>query len=123
MQEVKNQVLKIISGENSGYKSVSHKTVFNELLQSNLPPEELSVERLKHEAASITGAGIDTTKTTLSLASFHILDNPYILKRLRGELFSAMPDLSAPVPTVPELENLPYLTAIVQEGESRHVNL
>ena len=97
--------------------------MFNELLQSDLPPEELSVERLKHEAASITGAGIDTTKTTLSLASFHILNNPYILKTLREELSTAIPDLSAPMPAVPELENLPYLTAVVQEGKSRRVIL
>ncbi|MCJ1396150.1 hypothetical protein MMC18_009039 [Xylographa bjoerkii] len=116
VQEVKNQILKIMSGENDGYRNVNHRTVFNELLQSNLPPEELSVERLKHEAASITGAGIDTTKTTLSLASFHILSNQHILQRLREELAIAIPDPSASMPTVPEMEKLPYLNAIVQES-------
>ncbi|KAM0794180.1 cytochrome P450 [Usnea florida] len=121
--EIMSQVLKIISGENSGYKSVSHKMVFNELLQSILPSEELSAERLKHEAASITGAGIETTKTALSLDTFHILDNVNILKRLREELFLTIPDLSAPMPIVPELEKLPYLTAIVQEGKGNPANL
>jgi cytochrome P450 len=112
--EVKNQIIKIISGENDGHKNVAHKTVFSELFQS-LPPEELSVELLKHEAASITGAGIDTTKTTLSLATYHVLANPSVCKKLREELIDAIPDLSAPQPTLPELERLPYLNAIIQE--------
>lgn len=112
--EVKSQILNIISGENDGHKNVAHKTVFSELLQS-LPPDELSVELLKHEAASITGAGIDTTKTTLSLATYHILANPRIHKKLRDELIEAIPDLSASQPTLPELERLPYLNAIIQE--------
>ncbi|PNY20708.1 Trichodiene oxygenase [Tolypocladium capitatum] len=115
-REVKNQIIKIISGENSANKSVRHRTVFHELLQSSLPPEELSVERLKHEAASITGAGIDTTKTTLGLATYHILANQHILERLRAELKDAIPEVNAAIPSVPELEQLPYLNAIVQES-------
>ncbi|RYP09745.1 hypothetical protein DL764_001080 [Monosporascus ibericus] len=111
-----HNILKVISGENDANKSVRHRTVFHELLQSNLPPEELSVERLKHEAASITGAGIDTTKTTLALSTFHILANPHVLERLREELKDGIPDVNAPAPSVPELERLPYLNAIVQES-------
>ncbi|KAL3424016.1 cytochrome P450 [Phlyctema vagabunda] len=113
--EIEAQILKIMSGENDSYKNVTHKTVFNELLQS-LPAKEVSVELLKHEAASITGAGIDTTKTTLSLATYHILANPPIYKRLREELTAAIPDLSVTSPTLPELEQLPYLSAIIQES-------
>lgn len=114
---MKSQIINVISGENDANKHVSHRTVFHELLQSGLPPEELSVERLKHEAASITGAGIDTTKTTLALATFHILANPHVLERLQEELRRAVPDASAPPPTLPELEKLPYLDAVVQECE------
>lgn len=89
--------------------------MFHELLQSNLAPEELSVERLKHEAASITGAGIDTTKTTLALSTFHVLANPHVLEHLRRELKDAIPHANGAMPSVPELEKLPYLHAIVQE--------
>ena len=95
---------------------MSHKTVFNELLYSDLPPEELSLDRIHHEAAGITGAGIDTTKTALSQASFHIINNEKIFQRLRQELTEAFPDLSKP-PTLLELEKLPYLSAIIQEGK------
>ncbi|KAJ6443714.1 Polyketide synthase [Purpureocillium lavendulum] len=114
--EVKNQIVKIMSGENTANKSVRHRTVFHELLQSSLPPEELSVERLKHEAASITGAGIDTTKTTLALATYHILATEKVRERLRAELEEAIPDANAAIPSVPELEKIPYLNAIVQES-------
>ncbi|KAJ0331815.1 hypothetical protein COL5a_002484 [Colletotrichum fioriniae] len=114
--EVKDQIIKIISGQNTSNKGVQHRTVFHELLQSNLPPEELSVERLKHEAASITGAGIDTTKTTLALATFHILDNSSVLKRLREELKTRIPHANEAMPPLHELESLPFLNAVVQES-------
>lgn len=117
MQEIKSQILKIINGENESHKNVTHKTVFSSLLASNLPPEELSITRLQHEAAGIVGAGIETTKSTLTLASFYILDTPDILRRLREELIDAIPDPKNP-PTLSDLEKLPYLTAVIQEGKS-----
>ena len=117
MQEIKSQILKIVNGENESHQKVAHKTVFNSLLTSDLPPEELSVARLKDEAAGVVGAGIETTKTTLSLASFHILDNPEILRRLQEELTDAIPDVKTP-PPLSTLEKLPYLTALIQEGKT-----
>jgi Cytochrome P450 len=114
-QEVKTQIVKIMTGENEVHKTVSHKTVFSSLLASDLPPQELSVARMQQEAAGIIGAGIETTKSTLSLASFHILDNPVIFRRLRQELEEVFPDPAKP-PSLAELERLPYLTAVIQEG-------
>lgn len=116
MQEIESQIIKIINGENEAHKIVAHKTVLSSLLTSDLPPEELSVTRLRHEAEAFIGAGIETTKSALSLASFHILDNPDILRRLREELINAIPDPGNP-PPLSELERLPYLTAVIQEGE------
>lgn len=97
-------------------KIIAHNTVFGSLIASDLPPEELSVTRLQHEAAGIVGAGIETTKSTLALACFHILDNPDILHRLQEELRLVNLDPKSP-PSLPELERLPYLTAVIQEGE------
>lgn len=48
-QEIEDQIKSIISGGNNSYKDVGHKTVFRELLMSDLPSEEKDVERLKHE--------------------------------------------------------------------------
>ena len=110
-QEIKSQILKMKSGENE-----AHNTIFGSLMASDLPPEELSVTRIQHEAAGIVGAGIETVKSTLALASFHILDNPDILRRLREELTLAIPNPNSP-PSLPELEGLPYLTAVIEEGE------
>ena len=117
LQEIESQIVKIINGENEAHKSVAHKTVFSSLLASDLPPEELSVTRLRHEAESLIGAAIETTKSALSLASFHVLDNPDILRRLREEMMIAIPDPPNP-PSLSELERLPYLTAVIQEGET-----
>lgn len=60
------------------------KTVFTALLESDLPPEKLSPTRLQHEAISLIGAGIETTKRALSVASFHIVSNPAVLARRRS---------------------------------------
>ena len=104
---------------NDGKKTTEHKTVFNEMLKSDLPKEELTLDRLRSEALSITGGGIDTIKNALVTASYGIISNPRIYKRLREELVEAMPDPNAEPLTVPELERLPYLNAIVQECKLR----
>lgn len=87
-----------------------HETVFNAFLESSLPPKELSVTRLQHEAISVTGAGIETTMRALSLVSFHIIANPLVFQRLREELISAIPNPENP-PSWDELGTLPYLSA------------
>ena len=108
------QIRHVTSGQNDRHKTVAHKTVFHEILHSNLDPIELFPDRLKHDGASIIGAGVDTTKTTLSVACYHILANPDIHARLREELEAAMPVPAAPL-SLTELECLPYLTAVTKE--------
>lgn len=93
----------------------SGATVFATLLDSGLPAEELSLTRLQHEAISLIGAGIETTKRALSVGSFHILENPAILARLREELVAAIPDPENP-PALEVYEKLPYLSACIEEG-------
>ena len=122
MKEITAQIQRIVREEASGGKqpTADHKTVFSEMLKSDLPPEELSLDRLKHEALSITGGGVDTIKNALVTASYGIISNPAISKRLREELVEAIPDPTAAPLTVPEFERLPYLTAIVQECKFPH---
>ncbi|MCJ1466251.1 hypothetical protein MMC07_004870 [Pseudocyphellaria aurata] len=114
--EIRSQIKKVMSGENDANKNASQRTVFHEMLNSKLPPHELTLDRLHHEAASILGGGIDTTKTALTVASFFILSNPDVERRLRQELMEAIPDASVK-PKLAELEALPYLNAVVQEGK------
>lgn len=89
--------------------------MFTDILGSNLPPQEKTVTRLQQEAAGVVGAAIETSKTTLTIASFHILHNPEIRRRLITELREASfhdPEK----PTWLELEQLPYLTAVIKEA-------
>ena len=104
-------------------KTTDHKTVFSEMLKSDLPKEELSLDRLRSEALSITGGGVDTIKNALVTASYGIISNPDIYKRLKEELVAAMPDPHAEPLSVPELEKLPYLNAVVQECKSSPLSL
>jgi len=89
------------------------KTIFNEMFNSDLPPEEISVERLKDEAAVFVGAGTNTVRNTLHIASFNVL-SPAIHSRLREKLTKAMLNKNITLPWA-ELESLPYLSAVIQE--------
>jgi cytochrome P450 len=60
------------------------KTIFHEILESDIPNEEKSFERLWQEAQVIIGAGADTTVNAFTVTHFHLLDNPDILKKLQA---------------------------------------
>jgi cytochrome P450 len=53
---------------------------------------------------------------SLSVLTFHLLSNPDKLKELCAELEEAIPDVSAPLPPIKDLEQLPYLNAVISEG-------
>ncbi|KAI0109167.1 cytochrome P450 [Nemania sp. FL0031] len=116
--ELRNQIRNIIAAhEGKAPQQASvYPTVFSDLLDSDLRPEEKNVDLLFAEAGVIIGAGIETTKAALSIASFHILANASVKDRLQQELRAAIPDpISAP-PTLAELEKLPYLSGVIQES-------
>ena len=96
------------------------KTVIRDLLDSDLPPSLKTLDHFRDEAMTFVAAAIETTKTTLATATYHFLKNPEIQQRLCNELRTNFPDL-AETPTVSELERLPYLTAVIQEGEQKPV--
>lgn len=91
-------------------------TLFSSLLENGLADREkhLIFERLQSEAKSIVGAGSETTARSLSLATFHILDQPDIHQRLREELTNAIPDATV-MPNWNQLSQLPYLSACIEE--------
>lgn len=109
-------------------------SLFTSLLKSSLPDEEKTIRRLGGEGFSMTTAGTETTavshrkKTctyyswapnqtftrqwTLTIVTFHLLDQPKILDRLKKELENA----NALGMSWFELEKLPYLNAVVTEA-------
>ncbi|KAJ5672267.1 benzoate 4-monooxygenase cytochrome P450 [Penicillium longicatenatum] len=114
-QSLSQQVEAIRHGENTAYKKADHRTVFHELLDSDLPEEELQRDRLRDEAFSLVTAGSGTTAYVLRGTAFHIAANPAVRERLYSELVAAIPDPQQ-FPPLATLEKLPYLTAVIQEG-------
>jgi len=80
------------------------------MFNADVPAEEKTIDRLTEEGILFVVAGNETTGNALSIMTFHLLNNPNILQKLKKELIHAMPD-----PVVPaswqELEKLPYLVS------------
>ena len=96
--------------------SESHPTVFHALRDNDeLPPSEKSLPRLVWEAQSLVGAGTLTSTHMLPITTNHILSNPPVLRTLLKELEEAIPDPATP-PSLQTLEQLPYLSAVINEG-------
>ena len=101
--------------EKAKNKAPAQRTVVHNLLDSSLPPEEKAVNRLAAESGILLGAGTETTARALAYISFVLTDNPEMLAELRTELKTVMPRPQSEV-QLTQLEHLPYLTGIVQEG-------
>ncbi|KAH6670406.1 cytochrome P450 [Halenospora varia] len=103
-----------INSETDTSKDSRH-TIFDEILQSKLPPEDKSQERLADEANIVVGAGLETTSYALCVGTFHIVNTPRISSRLHAELVQAFPNKDI-TPKLSILEKLPYLKACIQES-------
>jgi cytochrome P450 len=90
-------------------------TVFGSLLDSDLSEKEKTKERLVGEAYAVVGAGTETTSWALGVITYHLLDKPELLEKLRTELLNHIPD-SDKLPSWAALEKLPYLGAVIMEG-------
>ena len=97
----------------SDIENASHRTIFHELRDSNLPPSEKTVSRLCDEGQLLTGAGSETTAKTLTTATFYLLKHKDVFWKLKGELKAVMPEMV----TWTKLTQLPYLVTSV----SKHV--
>ncbi|KAJ3499440.1 hypothetical protein NLG97_g337 [Lecanicillium saksenae] len=96
-------------------QSTSRPTIFSSLLQSDLPPAEKSMKRLASEANAMMIGGTESTAVTLRLLTYHLLANPSVCKTLRAELECVVDD-ARHLPSWLQLEQLPYLSAVVQES-------
>ncbi|KAL8814597.1 MAG: hypothetical protein Q9223_006192 [Gallowayella weberi] len=103
--------------ESKRYKDPENcaKNILHGLINSDLPDSEKTSDRLRQEARVQVLAGTDTTATTLANIIYHLLANPSILGRVRDELIAAIPDPDT-LPTGLQVEHLPYLGAVIQEG-------
>ena len=115
-REVEQQIAQIKAQPRSTYSDLSHPTLFHEILQSNLPESDKSVNRLKDEASIVVGAGTVTTAWALSVATYHLLASPRILRKVKTELMSTIADSNDPIIPLSVLDSLPYLAAVIQEA-------
>ena len=94
------------------FEKAGHRTIFHELMNSEvLPPAEKGTIRIIQEAGAMVGAGGESTTQVLTALTFCLVANPDKLKKLREELRKVMPDLNSPMPTLKQLESLPYLVS------------
>ncbi|KIX08589.1 uncharacterized protein Z518_03245 [Rhinocladiella mackenziei CBS 650.93] len=116
MRLIKLQIVSdIMSGKNADDRNWSHDTIFHELINTpEIPDEEKTLQYLVDEGQSIVAAGQVTTTHYLNTTAYHIVATPGVAEKLKAELVEAMPD--GALPPLQKLEQLPYLSAVVQEG-------
>ncbi|KAF2186100.1 cytochrome P450 [Zopfia rhizophila CBS 207.26] len=95
--------------------SAMKRSIFKEILNVNLPPEEKSRTRLLDEAKQLMGAGTETMAWALSVGVYYLLSNRETLSKLSKELLQHMPDPEI-IPSWSMLENLPYLISVLHEA-------
>ena len=81
-------------------------TLFRHLVNSDLPPSELTDERLSREAQVLIGSGTITTAGTLGFICYYVMAYPAIRKRLAEELKGVMEGYPEKKPTWAQMENV-----------------
>ena len=61
-------------------------TIFQAMLDSDLPPQEKEAQRLTDEAQTIVGAGTETTAQVLNVITFFVYSDTRMLQSLRLSL-------------------------------------
>ncbi|MCJ1308349.1 hypothetical protein MMC25_002002 [Agyrium rufum] len=115
---VRAELLTIMENKKSGVSREASRgptgkeSVYDSVLDNpDLPPEEKSLSRLEQEGALLVLAGTESPSKSLGIIFYHLIDNPSMLKTLRTELMA----VSTPTSWT-QLEQLPYLSAIIEEG-------
>ncbi len=92
------------------FEKAGHRTIFHELINSpHLPPPEKETFRVIQEAGAMVGAGGESTTQVLITMAYCLIASPEKLARLRDELRTLMPSEDSPLPSLRQLEQLPYL--------------
>ncbi|KAL4899421.1 hypothetical protein BDW74DRAFT_116296 [Aspergillus multicolor] len=85
-------------------------------LAASLVPEHLRTpDRIMHEGFAIIVGAVETQTRPLAVGAWHIFNREDVLSKLRAELKTVMPTPDSR-PTWNELEQLPYLSGVVNES-------
>ena len=113
-QDLTRQIGDLLNDDSATKKS-SQRTIFHAMINGGLPAEEKTLPRLVDEGQTMIAAGQETSSFFLKTTTYHILANQEICSELKAELKQAIPN-PASIPPLAQLEQLPYLHAVVQEG-------
>jgi cytochrome P450 len=97
----------------------SSRSIFHEILSSDIPDSEKEDKRVAQEAGVLLIAGTDTLAATLAAILYEVLADRDLLNRLRKELIRAIPEADTAIDPS-KLDNLPLLNAIILEGLRMH---
>jgi cytochrome P450 len=100
--------------ENHHLGKNNQRSIFVELLNSGLPSEEKSADRLYDEAQVMIGAGSETVAKALAAVMFHLLHEKAKLKKLRDELASVSFGRLGNGSLLTHPENLPYFVSHIR---------
>ncbi|KAK0099286.1 hypothetical protein ONS95_006346 [Cadophora gregata] len=114
-EDIQAQCEAAIHEQKGDNKSLSGRTIFHEILSSDLSPQEKTSNRLMQEGVALIGAGTETTAWILSVITYYVLANPLINDKLKDELNAMSKDCRGH-PTSTQLEQLPYLGGVISEG-------
>ncbi|TKA78541.1 hypothetical protein B0A49_01646 [Cryomyces minteri] len=121
-KDMRVQIGAIQRGETSDLTYKAHPTIFHSILESeSIPPEEKRLDRLWQDGQSVIVGGSETVAKVLTHTTFHLLDKPAVLARLRSELeeggyMTAEMKRKGENPRWQDLERCAYLQAVVAEG-------
>lgn len=91
--------------------TANQKADHNTMIHGIVGKERHSATTLKEiteEALILEGAGTDSTGQALENATFYILNDPKVHKKLREELIKAIPNPHE-IPSLPKLKEIKYL--------------
>lgn len=93
------------------------RTIVHEIMDSNLPQAEKTVERVSDETSTVAGAAFEIAAQTTRVILYYLYSNPELLSRLCSELDQVAKkygnEYHLPLST---LEQLPLLNGVVREG-------
>jgi cytochrome P450 len=93
--------------------TIYHRLMDAEAYRNKTVP---SAGSLYEEAQALMFGGADTVGNTLMVGTYHLLKQPDKLQKLKTELSAAWPSLNEREPKLRDLENLPYLNAVIKES-------
>jgi hypothetical protein len=111
---LKKQLQDIIDGKSDTYK-IKRPTIFHDYVDAKLSPSLKTAQGFADDADIFISAGYETSGHILATATFYILGNPGVYKKLTSDLCTHWSD-PAVIPSWKELKNIIYLHGTIKEA-------